>query len=186
MLAIMVFAVLVGPFIYASRINEIDFKAKLKTPSWAHRWARTTWDRTSSRACSTAAGSRWPSAWRDAHRDHRGNGHRCRVGTGGGAVDHALMRVHGSLPGAAVPSAPAPDRLPLPRLAEESVGAGGGHFHHDRGRHRGAALDARGTAGPAQVSSRSARRSSSEAARSLGARPLRQVIRHILLTPSGP
>ncbi|MBI1726520.1 MAG: ABC transporter permease, partial [Candidatus Rokubacteria bacterium] len=33
---IMVLAVLVGPFIYRVPINEIDFKAKLKTPSWAH------------------------------------------------------------------------------------------------------------------------------------------------------
>src|SRR5947209_13640034 len=36
MLAIMVFAVLVGPFVYRVPINEIDFKAKLKTPSWTH------------------------------------------------------------------------------------------------------------------------------------------------------
>src|SRR5207247_10088288 len=36
MLAIIVFAVAVGPLIYRVPINEIDFKAKLKTPSWAH------------------------------------------------------------------------------------------------------------------------------------------------------
>jgi peptide/nickel transport system permease protein len=36
MLATLVFAVVVGPFIYRVPINEIDFKAKLKTPSWAH------------------------------------------------------------------------------------------------------------------------------------------------------
>src|SRR2546425_12627444 len=36
MLGVMVFAVVVGPFIYRVPINEIDFKAKLKTPSWAH------------------------------------------------------------------------------------------------------------------------------------------------------
>ena len=36
MLGVMVLAVLVGPFIYRAPINEIDFKAKLKTPSWAH------------------------------------------------------------------------------------------------------------------------------------------------------
>jgi peptide/nickel transport system permease protein len=36
MLAIIVFAVAVGPSIYRVPINEIDFKAKLKTPSWAH------------------------------------------------------------------------------------------------------------------------------------------------------
>ena len=36
MLAIIVFAVAVGPFIYRVPFNEIDFKAKLKTPSWAH------------------------------------------------------------------------------------------------------------------------------------------------------
>ena len=32
----MVLAVLVGPFVYRVPINEIDFKAKLKSPSWAH------------------------------------------------------------------------------------------------------------------------------------------------------
>jgi peptide/nickel transport system permease protein len=36
MLGIMVLAVLVGPFFYRAPINEIDFKAKLKTPSLAH------------------------------------------------------------------------------------------------------------------------------------------------------
>ena len=36
MLGVIVFAVMVGPFIYRVPINEIDFKAKLKTPSWAH------------------------------------------------------------------------------------------------------------------------------------------------------
>jgi len=36
MLGVMVLAVLVGPFFYRAPINEIDFKAKLKTPSWAH------------------------------------------------------------------------------------------------------------------------------------------------------
>src|SRR5499433_3612793 len=35
-LAVMVFAVLAGPLIYRVPINEIDFKAKLKGPSWAH------------------------------------------------------------------------------------------------------------------------------------------------------
>ena len=36
MLAIMVVAVLAGPLVYRVPINEIDFKAKLKGPSWAH------------------------------------------------------------------------------------------------------------------------------------------------------
>ena len=35
-LAVMVAAVVVGPFVYRVPINEIDFKAKLKGPSWAH------------------------------------------------------------------------------------------------------------------------------------------------------
>src|SRR5712664_1742553 len=35
-LAVMVSAVLLGPFVYRVPINEIDFKAKLKAPSWAH------------------------------------------------------------------------------------------------------------------------------------------------------
>jgi peptide/nickel transport system permease protein len=35
-LLVMVAAVLVGPFVYRVPIDEIDFKAKLKGPSWAH------------------------------------------------------------------------------------------------------------------------------------------------------
>jgi peptide/nickel transport system permease protein len=35
-LLVMVVAVLVGPFVYRVPIDEIDFKAKLKGPSWAH------------------------------------------------------------------------------------------------------------------------------------------------------
>jgi peptide/nickel transport system permease protein len=35
-LLMMVIAVLAGPFIYRVPIDEIDFKAKLKSPSWAH------------------------------------------------------------------------------------------------------------------------------------------------------
>jgi len=35
-LLVMVVAVLVGPFVYKVPINEIDFKAKLKAPSWTH------------------------------------------------------------------------------------------------------------------------------------------------------
>jgi peptide/nickel transport system permease protein len=35
-LAAMIFAVLAGPMLYRVPINEIDFKAKLKGPTWAH------------------------------------------------------------------------------------------------------------------------------------------------------
>src|SRR5258706_15228639 len=35
-LLVMVVAVLGGAFVYKVPINEIDFKAKLKAPSWAH------------------------------------------------------------------------------------------------------------------------------------------------------
>ncbi len=35
-LAVMVVAVLLGPLVYRVPINEIDFKAKLRGPSWAH------------------------------------------------------------------------------------------------------------------------------------------------------
>ena len=35
-LAVLVFGVLAGPFVYRVPIDEIDFKAKLKAPSWAH------------------------------------------------------------------------------------------------------------------------------------------------------
>jgi peptide/nickel transport system permease protein len=36
LLAILVVAVVLGPFVYRVPINEIDFRAKLKGPSWAH------------------------------------------------------------------------------------------------------------------------------------------------------
>jgi peptide/nickel transport system permease protein len=36
LLAVLVVAVLIGPFVYRVPINEIDFRAKLKGPSWAH------------------------------------------------------------------------------------------------------------------------------------------------------
>jgi len=35
-LLVMVIAVVIGPFVYRVPIDEIDFKAKLKGPSWAH------------------------------------------------------------------------------------------------------------------------------------------------------
>ena len=35
-LAVMVLAVLAGPLVYRVPINDIDFKAKLKSPSWTH------------------------------------------------------------------------------------------------------------------------------------------------------
>jgi peptide/nickel transport system permease protein len=35
-LSVLVVAVLAGPFVYRVPIDEIDFKAKLKAPSWAH------------------------------------------------------------------------------------------------------------------------------------------------------
>jgi peptide/nickel transport system permease protein len=36
LLTVMVTAVVVGPFVYRVPINEIDFKAKLRGPTWAH------------------------------------------------------------------------------------------------------------------------------------------------------
>jgi peptide/nickel transport system permease protein len=36
LLILMVLAVVAGPFVYRVPIDEIDFKAKLKSPSWAH------------------------------------------------------------------------------------------------------------------------------------------------------
>ena len=35
-LFVMVVSVIAGPFVYKVPINEIDFRAKLKTPSWKH------------------------------------------------------------------------------------------------------------------------------------------------------
>src|SRR5260370_39355974 len=35
-LAVMVIAVVAGPFVYRVPIDEIDFRAKLKAPTWGH------------------------------------------------------------------------------------------------------------------------------------------------------
>src|SRR6266568_1173533 len=94
MLAIIVFAVLVGPFIYRVPINEIDFKAKLQTPSWAHPMgtddlgqdllARMLYGGRISLAVGVAAMLIAITV---------GTAIGAVSGQAGGAVDHALMRV---------------------------------------------------------------------------------------------
>jgi peptide/nickel transport system permease protein len=94
MLGIMVLAVLVGPFVYRVPINEIDFKAKLKTPSWAHPMgtddlgqdvlARMLYGGRISLAVGVAAMLIAITV---------GTAVGALSGQAGGVVDHALMRV---------------------------------------------------------------------------------------------
>ena len=62
-LAVVVVAVVAGPFVYRVPINEIDFKAKLQGPSRAHPLGTDDLGQDSWPACSTAAASRSPWAW---------------------------------------------------------------------------------------------------------------------------
>src|ERR1700682_5816066 len=94
MLGIMVLAVLLGPFVYRVPINEIDFKAKLKTPSWAHPMgtddlgqdvlARMLYGGRISLAVGVAAMLIAITV---------GTAVGALSGQAGGVVDHALMRV---------------------------------------------------------------------------------------------
>jgi peptide/nickel transport system permease protein len=185
-LLVMVIAVLVGPFVYRVPINEIDFKAKLKGPSWAHPLgtddlgqdllARMLYGGRISLAVGVAAmliaiivGTVIGAA----------------AGQMGGATDHALMRLTDlflSLPG-----------LPLLLLLvylfrdalKKALGPemgvfilvviviGGLRWMPVARLVRAQFLSLR-------------EKEFVEAARGLGARPLRQVVRHILPNAVGP
>ncbi|HXH28783.1 MAG TPA: ABC transporter permease [Candidatus Polarisedimenticolia bacterium] len=93
-LLIMVAAVFVGPFVYRVPINEIDFKAKLQSPSWTHPFgtddlgqdllARMLYGGRISLAVGVAAMLIAITV---------GTAVGSLAGQAGGAVDNALMRV---------------------------------------------------------------------------------------------
>ena len=186
MLAIMVFAVLVGPFIYRVPINEIDFKAKLRTPSWAHPMgtddlgqdllARMLYGGRISLAVGVAAMLIAITV---------GTAVGAVSGQTGGVVDNALMRVTDLF--LALPS------LPLLLLIvylfrdalKKALGPEAGIFIMIVVVIGGLRWMPVARLVRAQFLSLR-EKEFVEAARSLGARPLRQMIRHILPNALGP
>jgi peptide/nickel transport system permease protein len=186
MLAVMVFAVMVGPFIYRVPINEIDFKAKLKTPSWAHPMgtddlgqdilARMLYGGRISLAVGVAAMLIAITV---------GTAVGAVSGQAGGAVDNALMRVTDLF--LALPSLPLLlliiylFRDTLRKALGPELGLfilivlviGGLRWMPVARLVRAQFLSLR-------------EKEFVEAARGLGARPLRQIVRHILPNALGP
>ena len=185
-LAIMVFAVLAGPLIYRVPINEIDLKAKLKGPSWAHPMgtddlgqdllARMLYGGRISLAVGVAAMLMAITV---------GTTIGAISGQAGGAVDNALMRVTDLF--LALPQLPLLllivylFRNVLTKALGPETGVfvmivvfiGGLRWMPVARLVRAQFLSLR-------------EKEFVEAARSLGARPLRQVIRHILPNALGP
>jgi peptide/nickel transport system permease protein len=186
MLGVMVLAVLVGPFIYRAPINEIDFKAKLKTPSWAHPMgtddlgqdllARMLYGGRISLAVGVAAMLIGITV---------GTAVGAVSGQAGGAVDNALMRVTDLF--LALP------RLPLLLLIvylfrnelTKALGPEAGVFIMIVVLIGGLGWMPVARLVRAQFLSLR-EKEFVEAARSLGARPLRQMVRHILPNALGP
>jgi peptide/nickel transport system permease protein len=186
MLSVMVFAVLVGPLIYRVPINEIDFKAKLKTPSWAHPMgtddlgqdllARMLYGGRISLAVGVAAMLIAITV---------GTAVGAVAGQAGGAVDNALMRVTDLF--LALPT------LPLLLLIvylfsgalRKALGPEAGLFFMIVVVIGGLRWMPVARLVRAQFLSLR-EKEFVEAARSLGVRPLRQIIRHILPNALGP
>jgi peptide/nickel transport system permease protein len=186
MLAVMVFAVLVGPYIYRVPINEIDFKAKLKTPSWSHPMgtddlgqdllARMLYGGRISLAVGVAAMLIATTV---------GTAVGAVAGQTGGVVDNALMRVTDLF--LALP------QLPLLLLIvylfrdvlKTALGPEAGVFIMIVVVIGGLRWMPVARLVRAQFLSLR-EKEFIEAARSLGARPLRQVLRHILPNALGP
>ena len=186
MLGIMVLAVLLGPMIYRVPINEIDFKAKLKTPSWAHPMgtddlgqdvlARMLYGGRISLAVGVAAMLIAITV---------GTAVGAVSGQAGGVVDHGLMRVTDLF--LALPQLPLLlliiylFRDTLKKVLGPEAGVfvmivvviGGLRWMPVARLVRAQFLSLR-------------EKEFVEAARSLGAPPLRQVIRHILPNALGP
>jgi len=152
-LLLLVLCVLVGPLVWRLPVNDIDFKAKLKGPSWSHPLgtddlgqdllARMLYGGRISLAVGIAAMLIAISI---------GTAVGAVSGFGGGAIDHTLMRITDmflALPG-----------LPLLLLivylfrdsAPEGIRSGGRRLHPDRRGDRGVALDAGGPARAGAVS----------------------------------
>jgi len=186
MLGIMVVAVLVGPFFYRVPINEIDFKAKLKTPSWAYPMgtddlgqdllARMLYGGRISLAVGVAAMLIAITV---------GTAVGAVSGQAGGAVDNALMRVTDLF--LALP------QLPLLLLVvylfrdalRKALGPEAGLFFMIVVVIGGLRWMPVARLVRAQFLSLR-EKEFVEAARGLGARPLRQVVRHILPNALGP
>ena len=185
-LLVMVAAVLTGPFVYRVPINEIDFKAKLKTPSWSHPLgtddlgqdllARMLYGGRISLAVGVAAMLIAVTV---------GTLIGAAAGHVGGAVDHTLMRITDlflSLP-----------QLPLLLLIvylfrdvlKKSLGPEAGVFILIVAVIGGLRWMPVARLVRAQFLSLR-EKEFVEAARSLGAPPLRQVVRHILPNAMGP
>jgi len=182
----MVFAVLVGPFIYRVPINEIDFKAKLKAPSWAHPMgtddlgqdllARMLYGGRISLAVGVAAMLIAITV---------GTAVGAISGQAGGALDNALMRATDLF--LALP------QLPLLLLIvylfrdvlKKALGPEAGVFIMIVVVIGGLRWMPVARLVRAQFLSLR-EKEFVEAARSLGARPLRQIIRHILPNALGP
>ena len=185
-LLVMVAAVLAGPFVYRVPINEIDFKAKLKTPSWSHPLgtddlgqdllARMLYGGRISLAVGVAAMLIAISV---------GTLIGAAAGHVGGAVDHTLMRITDlflSLP-----------QLPLLLLIvylfrdvlKKSLGPEAGVLILIVAVIGGLRWMPVARLVRAQFLSLR-EKEFVEAARSLGAPPLRQVVRHILPNAMGP
>ncbi len=185
-LLVMVAAVLAGPFVYRVPINEIDFKAKLKTPSWSHPLgtddlgqdllARMLYGGRISLAVGVAAMLIAISV---------GTLIGAAAGHVGGAVDHTLMRITDlflSLP-----------QLPLLLLIvylfrdvlKKAFGPEAGVFILIVAVIGGLRWMPVARLVRAQFLSLR-EKEFVEAARSLGAPPLRQVVRHILPNALGP
>ncbi len=186
MLGIMVLAVLVGPFFYRAPINEIDFKAKLKMPSWAHPLgtddlgqdllARMLYGGRISLAVGVAAMLIAITV---------GTAVGAVSGQAGGTVDNALMRVTDLF--LALP------QLPLLLLIvylfrdvlKKALGPEAGVFILIVAVIGGLRWMPVARLVRAQFLSLR-EKEFVEAARSLGARPLRQMVRHILPNALGP
>jgi peptide/nickel transport system permease protein len=185
-LGLMVLAVLLGPLLYRVPINEIDFKAKLKAPTWTHPLgtddlgqdvlARMLYGGRISLAVGVAAMLIGISV---------GTGVGALAGQMGGAADHALMRITDlflSLP-----------QLPLLLLIvylfrdalTKSLGPEAGVFILIVVVIGGFRWMPVARLVRAQFLSLR-EKEFVEAARGLGAAPLRQVVRHILPNALGP
>jgi len=185
-LTLMVLAVLLGPFVYRVPINEIDFKAKLKAPTWTHPLgtddlgqdvlARMLYGGRISLAVGVAAMLIGISV---------GTGVGAAAGQMGGAIDHTLMRITDlflSLP-----------QLPLLLLIvylfrdalTKSLGPEAGVFILIVVVIGGFRWMPVARLVRAQFLSLR-EKEFVEAARGLGAAPLRQVVRHILPNALGP
>ena len=151
-LSLLILGVVVGPWLWAVPINEIDFSAQLQGPSWAHPFG--TDDLGQDLLARMMYGGRISPRGRPRRHGggNRGRGHRRCPGRHVAPRARPLPDVgDGSLPVAAAAAAAAAGDLSLPRAAQGGVRRRGRRLHPDRDRDRRPALDAGGAAGPGPV-----------------------------------